>query len=156
MRRRSPALALTVACAASVMLAARISPAVAGDRIARRAAELALPDPYLDPSWPDTSGDEMKGRYAPGRSDSVEDEPLDEDGEIQEEQRALPELGGETPPGAEGTAAPAPAAVAAPGVAAPGEPESGVEQAPDEPDPDVPQDDVDDVPDLEERDPVEW
>ena len=156
MRSGFPALALAIACAATAMSAVLAEPAVAGDRTARRSAELALPDPYLDPSWPDLAGDDMKARYAPGRSDSVEDEPLDEEVEIQQEQRALQELGGETPPGAEGAAGAGAATAVAPGVAATGETDSGVEQAPEEPDPGAPQDDVEDAPDIDERDPVEW
>ena len=39
----------------------------------------------------------MEGRYAPGKSDSVEEVPLGDELEVEEELRALQELSGETP-----------------------------------------------------------
>lgn len=119
--------------------------AVAGDdRTSRRSAEMALPDPYLDPTWPDEAGEEMEGRYAPGKSDSVEEVPLGDELEIQEELRALQEPTAETPP----------AAAVAPGAAA--QAGDAVAPAPTEPDPYVPQEDDEEYPDLDQRDPVEW
>jgi hypothetical protein len=107
------------------------------DRTSRRSAEMALPDPYLDPAWPDEAGEEMEGRYAPGKSDSVEEVPLGDELEIQEELRALQEPTAETPP----------AATQGGDVAAP---------APTNPEPYVPQEDDEEAPDLDQRDPVEW
>jgi hypothetical protein len=124
----------------------------AGDRTSRRSAELALPDPYLDPAWPDPMGEEMEGRYAPGKSDSVEDTPLDEELEMQEEQRALEELTGEGAPPASAPAG------ASPAVASPGPPAADAsEDAPQEQGgSDDAGDNVERAPDMEERDPVEW
>mgnify|MGYP001143178671 CR=1 FL=1 len=161
MRARRPtrtfavACALSAACAASQLLAAGARPAAADDRTERRAAEMPLPDPYLDPSWPDEAGEEMDGRDAPGKSDSVEEVPLGDELEIQDELRALQELNGETPPA--GQASPPPGGdVASPaGAAAAGEAGEGTEEAPAEPEPYVPQDDGK-GPDLDQRDPVEW
>jgi hypothetical protein len=50
--------------------------AQSADRLDRRSAELALPDPYLDPSWPD-DGSEV--RIPPEESDNVENVPLDDE-----------------------------------------------------------------------------
>ena len=146
-------LVAAVACSVTGMAAPRV--AAADDRTSRRSAEMALPDPYLDPSWPDEAGEEMDGRYAPGNSDSVEEVPLGDELEIQEELRALQELSGETPGGAAKTApAPAPAAAVVPGAAT--EAGEGAVPAPTEPAPYVPQDDDEKSPDLDQRDPVEW
>jgi hypothetical protein len=134
-----PALAL-----ACTVTSTAVTVAVAGDdRASRRSAEMALPDPYLDPAWPDEAGDEMEGRYAPGKSDSVEEVPLGDELEVQEELRALQELSGEAPP-----AAVAPGAVVQPGGAA--------APVPTQPEPYVPQEDDQEAPDLDQRDPVEW
>lgn len=151
MRQRILALLLAVGCAVPGLWLAGAELAEADDRVSRRAAEMALPDPYLDPSWPDPAGEEMEGRYAPGKSDSVEDVPLDEELEMQEELRAVEELTGEGPlPGG----APAATLPAGPGIATPAE---GRENQPAaaEPQPHVLPDDEDDGA-LEERDPVEW
>jgi hypothetical protein len=140
MRFSALRLALLAACAVGIVATAS---AGAEDRTSRRSAAMALPDPYLDPSWPDQAGEEMDGRYAPGKSDSVEEVPLGEEREMQEELRAIQELTGAAPPAAAATNPPPPAAVATPG-------------APMEPDPSIPQDDVEEAPDLDQRDPVEW
>lgn len=151
MRQQILVLLLAVGCAVPGLWLARAEVAAADDRVSRRAAEMALPDPYLDPSWPDTAGEEMEGRYAPGKSDSVEDVPLDEELEMQEELRAVEELTGEAPLPGGAAAATLPAG---PGIATPAE---GRENQPAaaEPQPHVLPDDEDDG-DLEERDPVEW
>jgi hypothetical protein len=114
------------------------------DRTSRRSAEMALPDPYLDPAWPDEAGEEMEGRYAPGKSDSVEEVPLGDELEMQEELRALQEPTVETPP----------AAAVAPGVAT--RAGDAAAPAPTNPEPYVPQEDDEAVPDPDQRDPVEW
>jgi hypothetical protein len=153
MRFASLPRVLIVACAVAMTVAAFAPAVTADDRTSRRAAELALPDPYLDPSWPDEAGEEMDGRYAPGKSDSVEEVPLGDELEMQEELRALQELRDETPPSAAATA-PVPAAeVAVPGAAAEGM--GVVEPAPSKPEPYVPQENDED-PDLDQRDPQEW
>jgi hypothetical protein len=46
------------------------------DRIERRAGEMALPDAYLDPSWPDEGSARP---IVPEESDSVENAPLAEE-----------------------------------------------------------------------------
>ena len=138
--------------AASVWLAAGFS--YAGDRTERRAGEMALPDPYLDPSWPDEAGEEMNGRYAPGDSDSVEEVPLDDGLEIEEERRALQALTGEPPPAGQPAPATGPAA-AAPTADNQDLPAGPVDEAPATPQPYVPSDE-DDSPGAEDRDPVEW
>jgi hypothetical protein len=140
MRGRVLPAGLALACCAAAIVAMVTRSAVADDRTSRRSAEMPLPDPYLDPAWPDTAGDEMEGRYAPGKSDSVEEVPLDEEVEMENERRALQEAIGETPavtgvPGPEGEGAqPVPA-------------DSGL---------DVPDDGEEELPDVEQRDPVEW
>ena len=73
-RGRAVAFVLLVVC-----LLAPSASAAHVDRVERRARELALPDPLLDPSWPD---------LGPSRSDSApaedrlqeESEPGDEEG----------------------------------------------------------------------------
>ena len=134
-----PALAL-----ACTVTSTAVTVAVAGDdRTSRRSAEMALPDPYLDPAWPDEAGDEMEGRYAPGKSDSVEEVPLGDELEMQEELRALQELSGDAPP-----------AAVAPGAAV--QPGGDAAPVPTKPEPYVPQEDDEEAPDLDQRDPVEW
>lgn len=158
------ALLVIVAVTAVTLIAGGARQVAAEDRTSRRAAELSLPDPYLDPAFPEQAGEEMDGRYAPGKSDSVEEVPLDEDPEMQDEQRALEEMTGDAPsaPPSAVVPRPAPSPVPAgtglvPGATAAGEAGNGIEQAPDEkPDGDDSGDDVDDSPDIEERDPVEW
>ena len=145
-----PRVLFAVCLASAIVAVVARRPAAAGDRTSRRSAEMALPDPYLDPSWPDRAGDDMAGRYAPGKSDSVEEVPLDEELEMQEELRALQELAGETPPAA---AQAAPAVMPAPGAATEGV--EGGAPAPMLDEPYDPQDD-DEAPDLDQRDPVEW
>lgn len=121
----------------------------AEDRVEKRASELALPDPYLDPSWPDESGDELEDRYQAGRSDSVEEVPLDEEVEMREELRALEgDLGGLASPDA-----------AVPPVGVEGE--EGA--APPEDEPSLPPVDAPEMTDRPEparddfeKDPVEW
>lgn len=146
-------IASLLAVALTAPLIGVASDALAADRTSRRSGELSLPDPYLDPSWPDTAGEELEDRYGPGKSDSVEEVPFDEELEMQEELRARQEITGETPSAG---ALPPPPALAAPGTAAapPSEVGEGTEPAPQEPEPYVPRDDED--LDLEERDPVEW
>ena len=55
---------------------------------------MALPDPYLDPSWPDDGGEI---RIAPTESDNVQDVPLDDEkldpAEAEEAERYKAELG---------------------------------------------------------------
>lgn len=152
-RMFAAACALSGACAVALVIAAAARPAAADDRTERRAAEMPLPDPYLDPSWPDEAGEEMDGRYAPGHSDSVEEVPLDEELEMQEELRVLQEPTRETPPADQ--AAPPPGGAVAPPPAAADDADEGTEEAPVEPEPYVPQDDGK-GPDLDQRDPVEW
>jgi hypothetical protein len=124
----------------------RLLPAHADDRLEERGADLSLPDPYLDPAWPDERGEELEGRYGEGRSDSVEDIPLDEDAEMQEELQALEEdLERALPPEIfPAEALPPVADEAGPSDVSPPVPEM----------PDVPSLDEDD--DGFERDPVEW
>jgi hypothetical protein len=153
MRLRSlPDILLALAAASTVALAAVGVAAAGDDRTSRRSAEMALPDSYLDPSWPDEAGEEMDGRYAPGKSDNVEEVPLGDEREIQEELRALQDPSGATLPAA-GKTAPASGAVAPGAATAAG---NGVVSAPTEAEPDGPQDDVEEAPDLDQRDPVEW
>jgi len=154
MTQRMLALVLAVGCAVPGVWLARAELAAADDRVSRRAAEMALPDPYLDPSWPDAAGDEMEGRYAPGKSDSVEEIPLDEDLEMQEELRAAEELTGETPLPGGAAAAPVPTGTAGANIAGPA---AGSETLPAAaaPQPYAPPDDENNG-ELEERDPVEW
>lgn len=151
MRRRSlpnlPSMLLVAAVACAVTATDAVVVVAGDDRTSRRSAEMALPDPYLDPAWPDEAGEEMDGRYAPGKSDSVEEVPLGDELEIQEELRALQEPSDETPPAA-ARAVPAPgAATQAVDAAAP---------APAKSEPYVPQEDEEEAPDLDQRDPVEW
>jgi len=145
---------LAIGCAVPGGWLARAELAEAEDRVSRRAAEMALPDPYLDPSWPDAAGEEMEGRYAPGKSDSVEEIPLDEELEMQEELRAAEELTGETPLPGSAAATPVPAGTAGPDIASPAE-GGETQPAAAAPQPYVPADD-ENIGELEERDPVEW
>jgi hypothetical protein len=140
MRVRVLPAGVALACCAAAIVTMVTRLAVAEDRTSRRSAEMALPDPYLDPAWPDTAGDEMEKRYAPGKSDSVEEVPLEEEVEMENERRALQELTGETP------------AV----TGAPGPQGEGVEPAPDDSRLAVPDDGEEEAPDVEQRDPVEW
>ena len=124
-----------------------VGSAIAVDnRVDRRAAEMPMPDPYLDPTWPE---DELGEHYGSGDSDSIDDVPLDED-EDAAGQRALEALTGEAP------AAPVPAGVPTPvgppaPVVAPGSDPAGVDSAA------TPGDEEDDgARDDEEREPVEW
>lgn len=155
MRLRSlPDILLALAVTCTVTLVAAGVAAADDDRTSRRSAEMALPDSYLDPSWPDEAGEEMDGRYAPGKSDSVEEVPLGDEREIQEELRALQDPSGDTLP-ASGKAVTAPGgAVIAPGAATAAG--NGIVTAPMDADPDGPQDDVEEAPDPDQRDPVEW
>jgi len=81
---------------AAVIALAAVAPrafAQRADRVERRSGQLALPDTYLDPSWPD---DASETRIAPEESDNVQDVPLDEDkldsAEAEEAQRYKEEL----------------------------------------------------------------
>lgn len=153
MRRGSLTDLLLVLVLACTVTSRSVTVAVAGDdRTSRRSGEMALPDPYLDPAWPDEAGEEMEGRYSPGKSDSVEDVPLGDEAEVEEELRALQELSGATPPAAPKSAPIAGAAVV-PGTAA--QPAGAAAPVPTQPELYVPQDDGQ-VPDLDQRDPVEW
>jgi hypothetical protein len=120
------------------------------DRRDKRSDELSLPDPYLDPSWPDDLDEGLEGRYQGGRSDSVEDVPFDEELEMQRELRAVqpdtgrlepqaaPGAGPLEPPAATPQAEPAPAGTP---------PSPSAPEMTDRPEP---------VDDEMERDPVEW
>ena len=55
------------------VLLPRLTAAETGDRVDHRAEELALPDEYLDPAWPD-DGDPK--RIRPEESDNVDEAPL--------------------------------------------------------------------------------
>ena len=76
--------------------AAAVSPAHAqeGDRRDRRSGELALPDEYLDPAWPDELG---ASPVVPEDSDSVERVPAPDEAadqaEVEEMQRYKEALG---------------------------------------------------------------
>ena len=154
MRRGSLTVVLLVLALACIVTSTAVTIALAGDdRASRRSAEMALPDPYLDPAWPDEAGEEMEGRYAPGKSDSVEEVPLGDELEVEEELRALQELSGETPRAA-AKSAPGAAAAVAPGAAMP--PDGGAVPVPTQPEPYVPQEDDEAAPDPDQRDPVEW
>jgi hypothetical protein len=95
-------------------MAVYVGSAVAVDsRVDRRAAEMPLPDPYLDPTWPEEEPVEGLGdRYEAGDTDNVEEVPFDDEIEFQADQRALQELTGDVPlaPEAAGAAVPAPPA----------------------------------------------
>jgi hypothetical protein len=114
-------------------------------RMEQRAAEMPLPDPYLDPTWPEEAPLEGLGeRYEAGDSDSVEDIPLDDEAELQAEQQALQALTGGTPATEAGTPPPAPPASDSsrpfdPALAVPGS--DGDEEI---------------LPGDDHRDPVEW
>ena len=126
-------------------MAVYVGSAVAVDtRSERRSAEMPLPDPYLDPTWPEEAPLEGLGEhYEAGDSDSVEDVPLDDDTELQTEQQArLALIGAGPPPGAGAVPPAAPTGDAA------------------QPSPALPIPDSDDeeeiLPDDDPRDPVEW
>ena len=78
--------------------------AVEGDRRDRRSGELALPDPYLDPAWPDESspGAGAGVPVMPEQSDSVERAPIQDEvadrAELEEMQRYKEALGLPTGP----------------------------------------------------------
>jgi hypothetical protein len=82
--------------AAVLALAATAAHALAqsADRVERRSEQMALPDTYLDPSWPD---DGSESRIAPEESDNVQEVPLDDEkldpAEAQEAERYKEELG---------------------------------------------------------------
>jgi len=144
---------LVLALAFTVTLTVVTDVVAGNDRTSRRSAEMVLPDPYLDPAWPDEAGEAMEGRYAPGKSDSVEEVPLGDELEVEEELRALQELSGETSPAADKSAPVAGAAVA-PGAAL--QPAGAAVPVPTQPEPYVPQEEDEQAPDLDRRDPVEW
>ena len=100
---------VVLACLLVLSMAVYAGSALSSDnRMERRAAEMPLPDPYLDPTWPEEElGEGLGDRYEAGDTDNVEDIPLDDETELQAEQRALQALTGE---------APAPAEPAAPSV----------------------------------------
>jgi len=112
---------------------------------------MPLPDPYLDPTWPDEQvGEGLGDRYEAGDTDNVEDVPLDDENEMQAEQRAVQALTGDAPaspaePAVPTEAAPPAAAVGPDGAAAPGSPA-----------PPVVDDDAEILPADEDREPVEW
>jgi hypothetical protein len=93
--------ALRIACCLAVALSlAASSPrasAQTSDRVERRSEQMAIPDPYLDPSWPD-DGEE---HVAPADSDNVQEEPLDDDkpdaAEAEEAERYKEELSVQQP-----------------------------------------------------------
>ena len=68
-----------IACLAAtwvLLLAPGVVAAQGEDRIERRSEQMALPDTYLDPAWPDAG---TRPRVAPEESDSVEDVPLEDE-----------------------------------------------------------------------------
>ncbi len=119
-------------------------------RMDQRAAEMPMPDPYLDPTWPEEEPTEGLGdRYDEGDSDSVEEIPLDEEEALDAEQRAL-----------QAWTEPVPAsAFAEPGAAPmvpPAAPTNGsAPVAPAAPTP-VPDPENEILPGDDHRDPVEW
>jgi hypothetical protein len=128
-------------------MAVYVGSAVAVDsRVDRRAAEMPLPDPYLDPNWPEEDvGEGLGDRYEAGDTDNVEEIPLDDETELQAEQRALQALTGDGPPLPEAATAPAaPLQPSADGAAMPVPPAAPVNES----------DEI--LPEDDHRDPVEW
>lgn len=130
-------------------MAVYVGSAVAVDtRMDRRAAEMPLPDPYLDPSWPEEEPVEGLGeRYEAGDTDNVEEVPFDDEVEFQAEQKALQALTGEGLPLPEGADPfnPSPATPAGDGGPAPAAPAAPPANSDDEV-----------LPEDDNRDPVEW
>jgi len=87
----------TILAAAALLVLTAVPSAVRAqhaDRVERRSEELALPDTYLDPSWPDDPNEQA---ISPSESDSVEDVPLDDEkpdaAEAEEAERYREEMG---------------------------------------------------------------
>jgi len=85
-----------IACLAAtwmLLLAPAVAAAQGADRVERRSEQMALPDAYLDPAWPDAGA---RPRVAPEESDSVEEVPLEEEkpdaAEAEEAERYTQEL----------------------------------------------------------------
>ena len=130
-------------------MAVYVGSAVAVDsRVDRRAAEMPLPDPYLDPTWPEEDvGEGLGDRYEAGDSDSVEEIPLDDETELQAEQRELQALTGDGPP------LPVPADGGAPVPSSQPSADGAAMPAP----PAAPVNETDEIlPEDDHRDPVEW
>ena len=108
-----------------------------------------MPDPYLDPAWPEAEvGEGLGEHYGSGDPDNVEDIPFDDS---KDEQRALEALTGDAPAAPPSAELPPPAPAAPTAVAPPSDPTAAVDSAA------PPGDEEDDVaPEGEARDPVEW
>ena len=91
-------LGLEMICGLAVVLALaateRGAHAQSADRVERRSEQMALPDTYLDPSWPD---DASEKRISPEESDNVQEVPLDDEkldpAEAEEAERYKDEIG---------------------------------------------------------------
>jgi hypothetical protein len=134
-------------------MAVYVGSAVAVDtRVDRRAAEMPLPDPYLDPTWPEEEPVEGLGeRYEAGDTDNVDEVPFDDEVEFQADQKALQALTGEGPPSPEG----ADPLFPVPALPIPAKP-TGDAPAPGAPGaaPAIVDDEI--LPEDDNRDPVEW
>ena len=117
-------------------------------RVDRRAAEMALPDPYLDPTFPDEQLGVGPGDHdETGDTGSVEDIPLLDENEEEAERRALQALTGDAP--GDPNAPDAPADPAEPAVPADGVAPGGAAPAPS-----VDEDEI--APGDDDRDSLEW
>ena len=138
---------LTVATLLVFSMLVYVGAALATDnRVERRASEMPMPDPYLDPAWPEADiGEGLGEHYGGGDRDNVEDIPLDDS---KDEQRALEALTGDAPAAAPSAELPPPAPTA---VAPTSDPAAAVDSVV------APGDEEDDAaPEGEARDPVEW